>query len=65
MSAHRARSLRTAEANKNRHGADFYRRIGKLGGSKCVPKGFARMSPEKLSAVSAKGVSISKRGPKR
>jgi len=33
--------------NKSRHGEDFYKRIGKIGGSRKVPKGFAAMSREK------------------
>ncbi len=33
--------LKAAEKNKQRHGPDFYRRIGRLGGQvKGTPKGF-------------------------
>ena len=32
---------RAAATNKAKHGEDFYKRIGGLGGAKLVPKGFA------------------------
>ena len=39
----------------------FYKKCGQKGGSKCVPKGFARMTPEKVSAAGRKGGAVSRR----
>lgn len=51
------------ETNIAKYGADFYRRIGSLGGKKGDPhkRGFAVMSPEKRSAAGRKGGAISRR----
>lgn len=42
---------------------DFYRNIGRRGGSAKVPKGFA-LNPELARTAAAKGGRISKRKPK-
>lgn len=54
----------TARANKLKYGSDFYKRIGKIGGSaqKSKPSGFAAMSKAKVSAAGPKGGTISRRG---
>lgn len=44
-----------------RHGSDYYKRIGALGGAVKGPKGFALMSPEKRSAAGSVGGRKSKR----
>ena len=47
---------KAANTNRQRHGDDFYARIGSMGGRKTdVAKGFAAMSPEKRSAAGRKG----------
>lgn len=46
---------------KERHGADFYREIGKIGGSKKVKKGFAT-DIERAKRAGALGGSTSRRG---
>ena len=50
------------EANKRLYGEDYYARIGALGGSAKVPKGFALMPKSKVSEAGRKGGYISKRG---
>lgn len=52
---------KVAATNKEKHGADYYKKIGAMGGAKKVAKGFACMSPEKRSAAGAKGGRISRR----
>lgn len=46
---------KAAETNKRKHGADFYSRLGKVGGKHCSPsKGFGSMDKAKLKAISIK-----------
>ena len=53
-----------AITNKKLYGKDFYKRIGRLGGSTpCTkPSGFAAMSRERVSEIGRKGGRISRRG---
>lgn len=46
-----------------KHGKDYYKRIGALGGKHCGMKGFA-LNPELARKAGAKGGKISKRGKK-
>lgn len=46
---------RAAVKNKQRHGTDFYKRIGALGGKKGRTGGFAALTQQQLRKVSAKG----------
>lgn len=48
MSRHREGGLQAAKTNKERHGEDFYRRVGKLGGQTSTKGGFA--ANKKLAA---------------
>ena len=50
-----------AEKNKQKHGADFYTRIGRMGGQKGKTGGFAA-NRELARQAGAKGGSISRRG---
>lgn len=52
---------KAAHTTRQRHGADFYRRIAAIGGSRKVAKGFAMMEPEKHRAISKIGGQISRR----
>jgi len=53
---------KAAAANKERHGDDFYSKIGTKGGSvKGVKKGFAA-NPDLARKVGARGGTISRRG---
>lgn len=54
---------KSAAINKARYGADFYKRIGAMGGSAetSKPRGFAA-HPELAKIAGAKGGKISKRG---
>lgn len=61
MAGTKAGGLAAAETNKAKYGDDFYTRIGSLGGSKEVPKGFAVMSRRKHIKASKKGGKISRR----
>jgi len=47
-----------AATNVAKYGASFYHNIGKLGGSKKVPKGFAKMDKEKVREAGRKGGSV-------
>lgn len=49
-----------AATNKLKHGADFYTKIGALGGKAKVPKGFATMPKWKVSAAGQKGGTVSR-----
>lgn len=50
-----------ANTNKKRHGADFYARIGAMGGKKGRTGGFAA-NPQLARIAGAKGGRISRRG---
>ena len=52
---------KASATNKERHGSDFYTRIGSKGGKWCGPKGFA-LDPERAKTAGRKGGLISKRG---
>lgn len=65
MSGTVAGGLKTANINKDRHGEDFYKRIGAKGGKFAGLKGFALMDPEKHRLASAKGGRISRRTKKQ
>ena len=56
-----------AKKNKQRHGADFYARIGRLGGRRGHSGGFAAGTEgrKRASYYGAKGGSISRRPPKK
>lgn len=53
---------RAAATNKRLYGKDFYKKIGKIGGSRRVPKGFA-VRRELAGVAGRKGGLISKRRP--
>lgn len=64
MSGTKIGGLKAAATNKQLHGADFYKLIGKKGGSKLgVKKGFALMTREEVALCGQKGGRISKRKP--
>ena len=60
MSGTKAGGQKTAETNKLKYGNDYYRRIGKIGGSRRVVKGFAT-NPELASRAGKIGGRISRR----
>lgn len=64
MTGNRIGGLKTAEANKKKHGPDFYARIGRMGGLKTGAKGFA-VNRELASQAGRIGGKRSKRGPAR
>lgn len=51
-----------AITNKNRYGADFYKRIGHVGGKLSRGGGFASMTREYAAAAGRKGGKASRRG---
>jgi len=57
MAGSREGGLKAAATNKARHGEDFYKRAGALGGGTPTdkPKGFATMSKEQISEAGKKG----------
>ena len=64
MPGTKAAGKKAAATNLERHGRNFYRRIGAMGGSRTdtKPKGFAA-NPELAREAGRKGGKISKRGP--
>lgn len=63
MSGTKAGGMKAAKTNLERHGADFYKRIGHKGGKNGHTGGFASMDPERVRECGRKGGSISRRGP--
>lgn len=61
MSGTKAGGAKARATMYEKHGKDYYKRIGALGGKHCVMKGFA-LNPELASKAGAKGGRISKRG---
>lgn len=63
MSGNREGGKKAAIVNKERHGADYYKRIGALGGSKSHPetRPFTK-NPELARRAGEKGGRMSKRG---
>lgn len=63
MAGTQAGGKKTAITNKDKYGTDFYRNIGRKGGSKSHPetRPFA-LNPELAKRAGAKGGSVSKRG---
>ena len=45
---------------KERHGEDFYQKIGAMGGKAKVSKGFGKMTPEQRREYGKKGGSVKK-----
>lgn len=62
MSGTKAGGMKAAKTNLERHGADFYKRIGQKGGQNGHTGGFAA-NRELARTAGAKGGRISRRGP--
>ena len=62
MAGNKVGGAKAAATNKANHGADFYARIGAMGGKKGRTGGFAA-NRELARVAGAKGGSISRRGP--
>lgn len=60
MAGTKAGGIKAAQANKAKHGADFYARIGKKGGERGTTGGFAA-NRELARIAGAKGGRISRR----
>mgnify|MGYP001114104368 CR=1 FL=1 len=65
MAGTKAGGLKASATNRERHGEDFYCRIGRMGGQNGHTGGFAAMSPERRAECGRKGGSISRRGPSK
>ena len=63
MAGTREGGLKASLANRTRHGADFYKRIGSIGGKNGKTGGFYA-NRELARIAGAKGGRISKRGKK-
>ncbi len=61
MAGTRAGGVRAAKTNKQRHGVDFYQRIGKSGGTRSRNGGFAA-NRERAREAGRKGGQVSRRG---
>lgn len=64
MSGTKEGGRKASISNRARHGEDYYGRIGKLGGSRKVKKGFS-MHPKLASVVGKIGGTISRKPPKK
>lgn len=64
MSGTKAGGLKAVKTNKELHGDDFYRNIGRIGGRNGHTGGFAS-NPELARRAGAIGGRISRRGPSR
>lgn len=64
MAGTKAGGIKCAETNKIKHGKDFYKRIGALGGKASRTGGFAS-SHELAVEAGRKGGTISRRGPSK
>lgn len=64
MSGTKAGGIKAAATTKEKHGADFYKRIGRMGGHNSHTGGFAA-NRELARIAGAKGGSISRRGPSK
>lgn len=62
ISGTKAGGIHAAQTNKERHGNDFYKRIGAIGGHNGHTGGFYA-NPELARMAGAKGGRNSKRGP--
>ena len=62
MAGTKAGGKKAAQTNKTRHGADFYAKIGRKGGSVVGSKGGFAANPELARIAGAKGGRISRRG---
>ncbi len=62
MAGNKVGGAKAAVTNKSKHGADFYKRIGAIGGRKGHTGGFAA-NRELARAAGRKGGTISRRGP--
>lgn len=63
MSGTRAGGLKAAQTNKDRHGKNFYQKIGSVGGKRSNTGGFAA-NPELARIAGRKGGKISRRRKK-
>lgn len=61
MSGSKAGGLKAAATNKERHGNDFYARIGAKGGSRSTPTGGFGADHDRARIAGAKGGATSKR----
>ena len=65
MSGTKAGAQKARTTNVKKYGEDFYKEIGKIGGSRGAKdgaiKGFAAMTPEKRAEAGRKGGTISRR----
>lgn len=58
----KAGGIKARKTNLEKHGKDFYQRIGKMGGKICgIPKGFS-LNHELAVEAGRKGGTISRRG---
>ena len=65
MAGTKTGGLKAKQTNMERHGADFYQRIGRISGSQCRPESrYFYKHPKIAQIAGAKGGKISKRGPK-
>lgn len=62
MSGTKSGGLKAAKTNKELHGEDFYKSIGRIGGRNGHTGGFAS-NPALARVAGAKGGRISRRGP--
>ena len=73
MAGNKIGGLKAKQTNYERHGQDFYRRIGQMGGRRSCNGGFASSKigpdgltgPQRARVVGSRGGKISRRGPRK
>lgn len=65
MTGTKAGAAKAVKTNKKKHGEDFYREIGRKGGSVKTPTGGFAADRNRAREAGRKGGSISRRGPSK
>ena len=62
MTGTKAGGLKAAATTKSKHGKDFYKNIGKIGGSAYHKWRYLEINPDFAAKIGKKGGTISRRG---
>lgn len=66
MAGNKQGGIKAAQSNKERHGDDFYKRLGAMGGAIARPESrWFALHPDLAKEAGRKGGLISRRGPSK